>query len=295
MDNLLCAFSPSKQIEIAYADVTEAAKLLEQKHLSGPTAGRCLGKALAAAALLSAELGDDDERLSVQAQVNGPLGGFLVDASKIGNLRGYTTIKILNEYDHTDSADLKDVVGDVGALTIIRSNGRKIISQSQIECSPLNLCHALARYYNNNKNKPTAIEIIASSQNHYLHRAVGICVSRLPEGKSEDFVPVLERFNDKTIQKALMQNVDIDVLNKLLGVDDFKIVVHRELTAKCTCSREKVLYSISCLPIEELEEIIEKKECPEVTCHFCSTAYRIDTTEVARLMRERQQNRQETK
>lgn len=288
MDQLFYAFSREKMISLTFADVTESARSLEKLHLSGPTAGRFLGEALVAVALLSVNLGSAEERISIQAQVNGPVGGFLVDGSGAGNLRGYTTHKILNDLDGSDSTPLSEALGDAGALTFIHSNRTSVLSQQQMKCSPLNMRHALARYYNDTLQKPTAIEISSTSRDHYLHRAVGICMSRMPEGSSEDFVPLLERFNDHTIQNALKQAVDINLMSQLLGLDDLKIIERRVLSAKCTCSREKVIYSISCLSVEELEEILKKNERPEVTCHFCSNTFRVETAEVARLLIEKQ-------
>ncbi len=290
MDQLFYGFSKEKMISLTFADVTESAKTLEKMHLSGPTAGRFLAEALVSVALLSATLGNEDERISIQAQVSGPIGGCLVDCSRAGNLRGYTNHKILNEFDGSDSTPLEKALGDAGALTFIHSNRRTVISQQQMSCSPLNLRHALARYFNDSLQKPTAIEISATSRDHYLHRAVGICMSRLPEGASEDFVPLLERFNDRTIQKALAQAVDITLMSQLIGLEDLTIVERRVLSAKCTCSREKVIYSISCLSLTELEEILEQKERPEVTCHFCSNTFRIEPAEIARLIIEKKEN-----
>jgi molecular chaperone Hsp33 len=295
MDQLFYGFSKEKMISLTFADVTESAKSLEKKHLSGPTAGRFLGEALVSAALLSASLGDEDERISLQAQVDGPIGGCLVDASRNGNLRGYTMIKILNDFDHSDSTPLTKALGDTGILTFIHSNRRSVIAQHHIHCNPMNLRHGLARYFNDYQQKPTAIEISATSREHYIHHAVGICMSRLPEGQSEDFIPLLERFNDKTIEKALVQAVDIDILSKMLGLNDMVIIERRVLVAKCSCSHEKVLYSISCLPVEELEEILEKNEMPEVVCHFCSSSYHVETAEVARLLREKKEQESQNK
>lgn len=289
MDQLLYGYSKEKSISLTFVDVTEAAKSLEKKHLSGPTAGRFLAEALASVAILSADLGGDDERISLQVQVSGPVGGCLVDASRNGNLRGYTTIKILNDFDGSDSTPLQQVLGDAGALTMIHSNSRQIISQRQIICNPLNMRHGLARYFNDVQQQPTAIEISATSRDHYLHHAVGLRMSRLPEGLSEDFVPLLERFNDRTIQKALAQAVDISLMSQLLGLEDLVIIERRVLAAKCTCSHEKVLYSISCLPTQELEEILEKKERPEVTCHFCSNTFKVEPEEIARLIIEKKE------
>lgn len=294
MDQLFYGFSKSKMISLTYADVTDSARSLEQKHLSGPTAGRFLAEALASVALLSVDLGNKDERISLQAQVDGPIGGCLVDASREGDLRGYTYKKILNEFDVSDSTPLEKVLGEAGAITLIHSNRTKVISQQQIPCNPLNLRFGLARYFNDLQQKPTAIEISAITRNHSLHRAAGLRMTRMPEGHSEDFVPMLERFNDRTIQKALDQEVDIETVGALLGLDDFVVIERRPLSANCTCSREKVIYSISCLPIEDLEEIIAANESPEVLCHFCSNAYVIKTEEVARLLREKTSNNNES-
>jgi molecular chaperone Hsp33 len=293
MDQLLYGFSQKKMLSLTFVDVTEAAKELERKHLSGPTAGRFLAEALTAVAIMSSDLGQKDEKLAMQAQVNGPMGGCFVDVTRSGNLRGYTNAKILNEFDGIENTPLDKSLGDVGSITITHSTRQGIISQQQITCNPLDLRHGLARYCNDRQKKPTAVEITATSHDHHLHRAVGLKLTRLPEGKSEDFVPLLERFNDKTIKKALEQSVDIMVMSELLGLSDLKIIEQRPLSAQCTCSREKVIYSISCLPAKELEEMIEKQESPEVFCHFCSQKYNIKPEEVARIVREKSESSQD--
>ncbi|GAB4274963.1 MAG: redox-regulated molecular chaperone HslO [Candidatus Rifleibacteriota bacterium] len=287
MDQLLYGFSKEKMISLTFVDVSEAAKELERKHLSGPTAGRFLAEALVAIAIMSSDLGDNDEKLALQAQVSGPLSGCFVDVTRSGNLRGYTNTKILNDFDGTENIELAKPLGESGSLTITHSSRLGIISQHQIACNPMNLRHGLARYFNDIHQKPTAIEISATSRNHQIYHAVGLRMTRLPEGTPENFVPLLERFNDQTIKKALAQSVDIKVLSNRLGLTDLQIIEQRPLFSRCTCSHEKVLYSLSCLPEEELRDILKKKEAPEVYCHFCSQLYTIQTEEIARLILER--------
>ncbi len=284
MDQLIYGFSNEKKISLTFVDVTDTAKELEKKHLSGPTAGRFLAEALVSVALLSGELGQPDERISLQAQVDGPIGGCFVDASKDGSLRGYSNIKILNKFDESDQTPLAEVLGDNGAITLIHSSKFHVLSQKRFQCSPLNLRHGIARYYNDDQNKPTAVEISAVSRSHYLHNATGLMVTRMPEGDSEDFVPLLERFNDKTIQKALNQMVDIELMGARLGLNDLKIIEKRPLKFNCTCSHEKVINSLSCMKLDELNEFIETKTEPEVTCHFCSNTYRVSIQEVTNLI-----------
>jgi molecular chaperone Hsp33 len=288
MDHLVYGFSKSKEISFTFANVTDAVKKLEQMHLSGPTAGKFLAETLAAVAILSIDLGDKDERISIQTKVDGPLGGSFADASKEGNLRGYTTKKILNEFDGDASTKLSAVLGSSGEFTFIKSNSRMVLAQNRVRCNPLDMRHGLARYYNDIQNQPTGIEIIAENENFTINKALALKITRTAEGTSEDFVPLLEKLNDGTIKNLLLKGVeDLKELGKALNIEDLEILEHRALQAKCTCSKEKVLYSISCLANEELNDILRRKEIPEVTCHFCSTTYHVSTEEVANILRNR--------
>ncbi len=287
MDHLIYGYSKSKEISLTYVNVVEAVKKLEQMHLSGPTAGKFLAETLIAVAIISVDLGDKDERISLQTKVDGPLEGSFADASKDGNLRGYTTRKILNDFDGDVNTVLKDALGTSGELTFIKSNSRMVLWQNQVRCNPLDMQHGLARFYNDLQNQPTGIEIVTESENFVISKAMGLKVSRGQSGTSEDFVPILEKLNDGTIKDLLLKGVDLKELSEAFGIDDLEILEHRALQAKCTCSKEKVLYSISCLAKAELNDILQQKEIPEVTCHFCSTSYHVSTEEVANILRKK--------
>jgi len=58
--------------------VTESASTLTGRHFAGPVATRVLSQALVAAALVSSDLENEDEAISIQWKVNGPIGGILV-------------------------------------------------------------------------------------------------------------------------------------------------------------------------------------------------------------------------
>lgn len=291
MDQLIYGFSKEKKISLTFANVTDTAVELERKHLSGPTAGRLLGESLVAVALLSVELGEKSEKVSLQMQVSGQIGGCFVDATRDGKLRGYTRQKILNDFDGSDTTPLEDVLGDAGSITIIHSNNKKIISQDRIPCNPPNLRHGIAKYYNDLHKKPTAIEICANSNAHYLHNAKGILLTRMPEGSPEDFVPMLEKFNDKSVFKALEQEADIKQISKLIGLNDLEMIDTRPLAFQCTCSHEKVVYSVSCLPTDELNDMLEAGEKPEATCNFCNETYRVSATELTQIIRKKSKSK----
>ena len=91
-DSLMSAFSPGSKIRVVLAEATDSARELERSHLCGPTAGLIQAEALAGVALLSSELTQPDETVTLRLKVSGPVGGVLVEASADGGLRGYTQI-----------------------------------------------------------------------------------------------------------------------------------------------------------------------------------------------------------
>lgn len=95
-DSRVTAYSPSAKISLVFVEVTDSARELERSHLCGPTAGLIQAEALAAVALLGAELSQPEETVTLRMRVSGPVGGLLVEAGADGSLRGYTQVKVMN-------------------------------------------------------------------------------------------------------------------------------------------------------------------------------------------------------
>ncbi|HNW35113.1 MAG TPA: Hsp33 family molecular chaperone HslO, partial [Candidatus Ozemobacteraceae bacterium] len=52
----------------------------------------------------------------------------------------------------------------------------------------------------------------------------------------------------------------------------------------CGCSYDKVVASVGMLGIEELRDIVEKKEAQTVSCHFCGNTYIVSPEAIAGLI-----------
>ena len=105
-------FDAERRVAVTFVDVTSAAQQLASGHLCGPTSAYFLSKAVATAALLGAEMSEKDETLSIQMKCSGPLGGFNVECTAEGTLRGYTEKKLLDEFDGMGRLDARKVVGE---------------------------------------------------------------------------------------------------------------------------------------------------------------------------------------
>ena len=135
-DERIQVLDPTTKIAVVLCDCTAAAGALARGHLSGPTASYYLAEALAGAALLGAETSQDEETVTFRLDCPGPLGGFLVEATAAGTLRGYTKQKILNDFDGLGSPKDAKVLGETGTFEIIRSIPGAILASGAVKEGP---------------------------------------------------------------------------------------------------------------------------------------------------------------
>lgn len=290
MDALTRCIAPASKIRLNYVEVTETAKALERRHLSGPSAAQILGEALAGVALLSADLGKEDERITLQMQVSGPVGGYLAEASADGSLRGYTNEKILHQYDGCTLTDTTPLVGAKGRMTVLQSTSERLVYSAQVTANPPTIRTCVARYLNDSQQTPAAVTLAASTQEGYLHHASGLVAERMPDGDVSTFVKVLERFDDGSAHRAIENGESIGELRQLLGLDDLEVSEVRNLHFYCACSQEKILGVLSTLAEEELRDIVGTGEAQHVTCHFCGETYIVPAEGMKTLLQQKLMN-----
>jgi len=287
MDKIEYGISNRFGLRIIYVDVTETAKAVEERHLSGPASAEVLGHGLLAAALLSSKIKEKDERISFQMKVDGPVKGLLTEVSGNGDLRGYADIKLLNEFDGAEPSDMRALMGDKGQLTIIHSNEKGAIYSGQIGMNAPDVRTALARYFNQSEQIATGVEFYSSLEDFHVSVMKGIMVQKLPGADTEKFVHALEQFNSREMANQLKSASGIKDFGSLFSIDDLSLLESRSLQFNCRCSYEKSVKILGMLSTYELQEIIQKKALQRVTCHFCGETYRIKTEDVATLLLEK--------
>jgi molecular chaperone Hsp33 len=76
------------------------------------------------------------------------------------------------------------------------------------------------------------------------------------------------------------------MLETVLGDLDLMVLEEKEPRFYCQCSRERALQIISALGREEVEDMLEKDNGAELTCHFCNEAYQLSAEDLSGLLRE---------
>ena len=280
MDSAIKALSKNSKIAVTFVDVTESVKVLERRHLSGPAASLVLGQGIAAVALMASNIEGEDEKVSMQLLTEESVQGGVFEASATGELRGYTNIKILNNLDGNENIKIEDVLDSEGKFCVIQSSKSKVISSSVYTMNPANVRAALARYYNETLQRPTAAEIYAGIKDGYIDKVVAIIAEKMPDGESDKFIPVLEAFDNNEVYNFLAGEYDWEKLKNVLRLDDLEITGVSEFRFACECSRDKVLKMLSSLDKIELQEVADKGEGQEIICHFCGEGYNIADAEI---------------
>ena len=280
MDSAIKALSKNSKIAVTFVDVTESVKVLERRHLSGPAASLVLGQGIAAVALMASNIDGKGEKVSMQLLTEESVQGGVFEASATGELRGYTNIKILNNLDGNENLKIEDVLNSEGKFCVIQSSESKVISNSVYTLNPASVRAALARYYNETLQRPTAAEIYAGIKDGYIDKVVAIIAEKMPDGESDKFIPVLEAFDNKEVYNFLAEEYDWEKLKNVLRLDDLEITGVSEFKFTCECSRDKVLKMLSSLDKIELQEVADKGEGQEVICHFCGEGYNIADAEI---------------
>ena len=251
-------YDKDEKVAVTLVDATSAAQALARGHLCGPTSAYFLSKALAAAALLGAETSEKDEVVSVQMKCKGPLGGFNVECTAEGTLRGYTEKKILEDFDGMGRPDERKVVGE-RRVQVTRSVPGRILSQG--------ISNSLDGYLAGSLQRKAAIWLEASvTDDSEVLSARGMMVEALPDSKAE-----LARFLGFKAEGLAKSARGI---LKELGLERAERRRTTPLSFVCRCSPERAAAMLAAMPESERATL---PPTVDVTCHMCGRTFTVKT------------------
>ena len=246
-------YDEAAKVAVTIADVTTAAQELARGHLAGPTSAYFLSKALAAAALLGAETSEKDEVVSIQMKCKGPLGGFNVECSADGALRGYTERKTLDEFDGMGVPDVRKVVGE-RRIQVTRSVPGRILSQG--------ISTSLDGYLAGSLQRRACIYLEAAVTDEVeVLGARGVMVEALPDSSASVAELVPEKLS--VASRSILGQ---------LGFERAQLRKSVPLRFGCRCSPERAAAMLGAL------DPAERANMPpeiDITCHMCGRTFTV--------------------
>ena len=249
-------FDAEKKVAVTIVDVTSAAQELARGHLAGPTAAHYLTEALASVALLGGEISEKDETVILQAKCSGPLGGYNVECTAAGTLRGYTEKKVLDGFDGLGKPKDRMVLGDQ-QIQVTRSIPGRILSQG--------ISTSLDGYFAGSLQRKACLKVEAAvSDEVEILEARGVLVEDLPDAKG----PMVCCKTDELKSLAVSSRTVL----KQLGLDKAELKRTTPLKFACRCSPDRAVAMLAALSEEE------RKSLPptiDITCHMCGKTFTV--------------------
>ena len=289
-DTLIKALAYNNEIRVYVINATDMVEEARKMHDSWSVATAAMGRTIIATTLLGATLKNEQDKLTVRVQGDGPIGHIIADSNMYGETKAYVdNPHVTLDLNDKGKLDVKGAVGTNGLLTVSKDQGLKTPFSGQVPLISGELAEDFTYYMAVSEQTPSAFGLsVLVNPDESVQTAGGFMIQVLPDA-SDETIDELE----KTIQQipqmsaSLDKNDDLEaILIQLVGEDNYKILEEMPVTFKCDCSKERFSSAIISLGKEEIQQMIDEDGGAEAVCHFCRTKYHYNIKELEALKEE---------
>ncbi|HBB30774.1 MAG TPA: Hsp33 family molecular chaperone HslO [Cyanobacteria bacterium UBA8803] len=289
-DQLIRATAAEGGIRAVGVITTRLTEEARRRHQLSYVATAALGRTMSAGLLLASSMKREGSRVNIRIKGDGPLGGILIDAGLDGTVRGYvenSTVEL--PPNERGKLDVGRAVGNDGYLYVVRDVGYGYPYSSTVELVSGEIGDDIAHYLVTSEQTPSALIVGVFVGAEGVTASGGILIQVLPKAaRDEALVKILESRMAKLsgFTPLLQEGKTLpEMFEQLLGDMDLTILPDVHLVRfHCGCSFNRVLGALKMLGEAELQDMIEKDEGAEATCHFCGEVYQASSAELAQLI-----------
>jgi len=245
-----------------------------------------LGQAYIAAGLMASSVKGND-RIQLNIDCGGPIGGIYVESWACGAVRGFIKNNPIPLDKPLEGKDISLLYGPgfVSVTKLLEGNRTPFTGQTMMQYG--DLAKDLALYYNESEQTPTMFSLAVNfDKEGRVTGAGGLFLQAMP-GCDE---AVLDRLQEKSaslpsLGRALSEGTPVlDYIR-----DNFADFGVQELAAEplgfsCPCTREHFKTFLGRLPEDEKTGIMDDNRFPlELECLNCGTKYSFEKTEIRAL------------
>ncbi|UFU01492.1 Hsp33 family molecular chaperone HslO (plasmid) [Radiobacillus kanasensis] len=264
---------------------TDTVEEARRRHDTWATASAALGRTLTITIMLGAMLKGND-KLTVKLEGNGPVGPIIADANAKGEVRGYITNPHVDfELNDKGKLDVARAVGQ-GSLSVVKDLGLKQNFTGQVPIVSGEVSEDFTYYLANSEQVPSAVGAgVLVNPDHTILAAGGFIIQVMPGADDQVISHIEESISNIPPISSLLRdgNTPEQILEKLLGEGNVKILEELPVQFQCHCSKERLEQAIKSLGNEEIDKMIEEDNGAEATCHFCNEAYQFSVEDLEQL------------
>lgn len=296
-DQLMRGTAADGGIRVVGVITTRTVEEARQRHNMSYVATAALGRTMSAGLLLASSMKRSQARVNIRVRGNGPLGGILIDAGLDGTVRGYVDNPAIELPPNANGKlDVGSAVGRDGYVYVVRDVGYGYPYSSTVELVSGEIGDDITHYLVNSEQTPSALVLGVFVGSDGVEAAGGLLLQIMPRAAEDpEIVETLEsRLAQLTgftpllrAHKSLPQ-----IFEELVGDMGLHILPETQLVRfNCPCTYERMLGALKLLGEAELQDMIEKDDGAEATCHFCNQVYHTDADQLARLIDDLRQDR----
>ena len=275
----------------ALLHATQLVKEMQCNHELGILETLILGHAYMGALLVASSLKGRKDRVVLQIDCSGPVGGLVVEANALGEVRGHLRRTPIPLENPPEDFNLSPFFG-AGLLRITRYlEDAKHPFTGQVALQHGNIAQDLAHYYLTSEQIPTAFNLsLQFAPDGEVAGAGGLFLQVMPTA-DEATALELEQvvYGLPSLGEVCGAGEDLDrFLQTRFAPLNPVLLDQPRVEFFCRCRREAVARLLGTLPREELEDIRANGPFPvELRCHNCNTRYRFGREEIEELYRQR--------
>ncbi|NLY20828.1 MAG: Hsp33 family molecular chaperone HslO [Tissierellia bacterium] len=287
-DYLIRAIDKDMKLKITTAVTTELVSVASKAHETSATASAALGRALTATTMMSTNLKNDQDIMTMIIDGGGTIGKIVTVANNKGEVKGYVSNPTADAPSkHEGKLDVGAIVGRNGSVQVIMDLGLKEPYVGQAPLISGEIAEDIANFFyiSDQINSAVGLGVLVDVDLSII-AAGGFIIQLLPGVEEADIVRLEETLSKITsVTQMITDNLTPeDMLNELLPGYELDILEKTELEFKCNCSKEKIKDLILSLGREEIENMIEEDKGAEVVCQFCNTAYQFNEDELREIL-----------
>ncbi len=274
-------------VRIAAVDATAVVAEMQKIQKSYPLATIGVGRAMVGALLMASQLKDGQE-VGILLKGNGPLGSLYAQASYEGHVRGYCPHPEYLAPDQEDVLNLRKAVG-FGHLTVSRQQPfQRQPFTGTVEMVSGEVGDDIAHYLHQSHQIRSLVNLgVYLDRDGSVKAAGGVLIEVMP-GVEDEIVEKIQANADafkENVSKLILEGKSPAelVAPYMTGMNYTEIPHEFDISYSCPCTLERVMRALTALGEADLQDMIEQKESPEITCQMCGRNFKVTTEELQEL------------
>lgn len=280
-DYIVRGMAAGNQVRFFACEATDTVEKARITHQTSPVVTNALGRLLMGGALMGAMCKNDDDKLTIRLQCQGPIQGMLVTSDSKGNVKGYVSEpEVLLPSNEVAKAI------DLGVLSVIKDIGLKEPYIGQTHLVSSEIAEDLTYYFATSDQIPSSVALgVLFNSDTSVKKAGGFIIQLMPFAE-DGLIDALEnRVKDFSFTKYLEEGKTVEEIMTLLFAGyDVDFTDNMPCAYVCDCSKERVEKAVISLGKREIASMVEDNEPIEVVCDFCRTKYIFSPDELLNIL-----------